>query len=621
MKKSEVNLSIIMPCYNEGKNIFKNIYKTIKVIEKFEKNFEIICVNDGSKDNTESEIIKATKKDKRIKLVSYKKNQGKGYALKIGTKEAMGNLIAFIDSDLELSPSFIEKYIKIMEIQKADVVIASKMHKDSNLNYPIFRKILSIGYYLILKVLFRLEVKDTQTGLKLFKSKIIKDTMSILTTKSFAFDIEMLVIINKFGYKIVDAPIDLNFTRNHTMGRIKINDIFKMFYDTLKIFKKYFRKKLYIGDDNVKELFFFIGTEAELMKMYNIILEAKKRNYIVHIVSNGQNNIENSKYLEIIEEKIDVDLTKYIPKRKGMASYLKWFIKTRKLGIKTFKKLLKNKNKSNCLMFVHGDTLSTLMGAMIARKNKLKYVHVESGFRSHNWFSPFPEEIDRYFSSKKSIINFCQNEEATKCAEKYFKGKAVNTIYNTGIEILYSALEECKKEKIPKIIDEKYFLFTLHRQENLLNGNFLKNVVENICELSKKMKCVFIYHVQTKEALEKFGLWSEISKNKRIKIIDRQDYINFINIVDKSEFVIGDGCGNQQEFYFMGKPYLILRTRVEDNSEGLNWNAKPFENNFKNIIYFYDEYKKYTKKPIKMDILPSKIVLDEIDLYFKNACK
>ncbi len=619
MQKKEINLSVVIPCYNEGENIYNNLLEMSKIISNFEKNYEMICVNDGSLDCTEQEIKKASKKDGHIKCVTYSKNMGKGYALKIGTSKAEGKIISFIDSDLELSPIYIEHYINLMNDTQADVVIASKMHKDSILDYPLRRKVLSLGYYLILKLLFQLNIKDTQTGLKVFKADAVKGIMANLETNGFAFDIELLALMNQKGYKIVDAPICLNFTREHSMGRIKLKDILNMGIDTIKVFYKikFHKEKRITKMDNQKELYFFIGTEAELMKMYHIILEAKRRDYIVHIVSNGQNIITNSPYLEIIDEKIDIDLTKYAPKEKGMKNYLGWFVKTRRLGIKTLKKILKNKNNDNCLFIVHGDTLSTLMGAMIANKSRFPYVHVESGLRSYNWLSPFPEEIDRYFSSKKSLINFCPNEEATKYAKKHFKGKAINTYFNTGIEILYDALAKCRNNKEFKTVEKsKYFLFAIHRQENLLNKNFMKNTVDNICKLSKKIKCVFIYHEQTKNAMEEFELWAKIVNNKNIKMIERQDYINFINIVDHAEFVIGDGCGNQQEFYYLGKPYLILRTHVEDKSEGINWNAKPFENNFANILTFFDEYKDFKKKQVKMDKIPSKIVIDEIDSYF-----
>lgn len=619
-------LSVIVPCYNEEKCIFNNLLTMSSIIAKFSNNYEIICVNDGSIDNTEKEIKKALKRDKRIKLESYKNNKGKGHALKVGTSLAKGELIAFIDGDLELPPIYLMKYIEIMEQKDVDVVIASKMHKESRLKYPLKRKILSFGYYIFLKILFNLKVKDTQTGLKLFKSNVIKKVMPIIETDGFSFDIEVLSIINRLGYKITDAPVELNFTRGHAMGRIKTSDILKMFNDTIKIFwklriKKYYDKIIKKGNNDMKNIYFFLGTEAELMKMYTTVQEAEKRGYNTIVVSSGQNIIKDSKYLKIINKNIDIDLTKYAPKKKGIIHYLKWFIKTRKYGIKTFKNERKLRNFKESLMVVHGDTMSTLMGSIIARKVKLRYVHVESGPRSFNWLSPFPEEIDRYLSSKHSIVNFCQSDEATKCAKKFFKAEAINTHFNTGIEILSSALEECKLKKLKRPIKEKYFIFAIHRQENLLSKSFMSSVIQNICKLSEKMHCIFIYHDQTKETLENFGLWNKIINSENISIVGRQEYVQFINMIKHSEFVIGDGCGNQQEFYYLGKPYLIMRTKVESNTEGLNWNAKAFENDFSSINNFYNQYKTYKKEIIKMNKKPSTIIMDKIDEILFIGCE
>ena len=616
--EDNISLSVIMPCYNEGNEIYKNLLKTSKIISKITKCYEIICVDDGSSDNSYSEIKRARKNDKHIIALTYSHNRGKGYALKFGTSKAKYNFITFLDADLELSPTFIKKYLKIMNQENSDVVIASKMHKDSVINYPFRRKVISLGYYLFLKLLFNLKIKDTQTGLKLFKANVLKEIMPLLETDGFAFDIELLVLINKYGYKIVDAPIKLDFTRNHAMGRIKIKDIYTTFRDTIKVFFKTRKKQKGQIYDCHKYLYFFIGTEAELMKMYNIINEAKKRGYKVKIISNGQNIITSSPFLKKINEEISVDLTKYAPTKKGMKYYLIWFLKTRRYGIKILKTELKNKNKNNCLMIVHGDTLSTLMGSLISRKVKLKYAHVESGLRSYKWFSPFPEEIDRYFSSKKSVVNFCQSMEATNLANSLFPGEAVNTKYNTGIETLYDALAECEERHLKSPYKTDYFVFAIHRQENLLNANFMKNVSDKILAISTKMPCVFIYHEQTTDAMVKFNIWDKMANNKNITIIGRQNYINFINIIKNSKFVIGDGCGNQQEFYYLGKPYLIMRTKVEDKSEGINWNAITFDNNFNNIDDFFENYKKYEKKPIIMKVKPSKIVMDKIDEIMNN---
>lgn len=363
----------------------------------------------------------------------------------------------------------------------------------------------------------------------------------------------------------------------------------------------------------MKTLYFFIGTEAELMKMFRVIQEAQQRGYNCKIISNGQNDIKNSYYLKMVGEKIDIDLTEFAAAEKTAFNYLHWFLKTERLGLRVMKQ---EKAKNNdIIMIVHGDTLSTLMGARIAHKCGIEYMHVESGLRSYNWFSPFPEEIDRYFSSKNSVINFCQKTEAAEYAAKTFKGKAVNTIYNTGIEILYKAIDTIEKEGRKRPIEEKYFLTAIHRQENLMDGKFMKSTFEEIFKESESMKCVFIYHEQTKNALQKFGLWDKFENCHNIIKVPRQDYVSFINCVINSEFVMADGCGNQQEFYYLGQPYLIMRTEVEEDSEGLGWNAFCFRGEYTKISEFINHYQDYKKPRVVPEKLPSNIIMDAIDEY------
>lgn len=368
----------------------------------------------------------------------------------------------------------------------------------------------------------------------------------------------------------------------------------------------------------MKRIYFFIGTEAELMKMFHVINEAKERGFDCKIISNGQNDVSKSPYLEKVGGKIDVDLSKMMPNSKTASNYLAWFVKTEKLGCSVMKKIL-SECEEDVLMIVHGDTLSTLMGARIAQKSKVPYMHVEAGLRSHNWFSPFPEEIDRYFSSKKSVINFCQKKEAAEYAAKAFKGKSVNTCYNTGIEILMDALSEIENEHRERPVEEKYFLTAIHRQENLMNAKYMRHTFEKIFKLSESMKCVFIYHIQTENALKKYGLWSRFERCNNIIKIPRQDYVSFINYVIHSEFVMADGCGNQQEFYYLGQPYLIMRTAVEEDSEGLGENAYCFKGHYEEIDRFVDNYSTFKRPRIVPEKLPSVIIVDEIDEYFKRS--
>lgn len=238
-------LSILMPGYNEGARIYKNLIKTHNIVKKFSNDFEIIFINDGSTDDTVQQVKKAAQQFANIIIIDFGENHGKGNALKAGFDFCTGKFVAFVDSDLDLNPIHLKSFFKIMKNQEADVVIGSKMHPDSITNYPARRKFISTGYYFILKILFRLPIRDTQTGLKLFKYNALKEIFPKILVKKFAFDIELLSNIHHKGFKIAEAPIELNFQRQEKWGRIKLKDIYYVFIDTLAIFYRMYILKYY----------------------------------------------------------------------------------------------------------------------------------------------------------------------------------------------------------------------------------------------------------------------------------------------------------------------------------------------------------------------------------------
>lgn len=235
MARLQGTLSLIMPAYNEGERIFQNLHIAIAQVEPLAQQVELIVVNDGSRDNTWQEICRAADQDKRILPVNCPENEGKGNALRVGTAHAKGDYIAFCDSDLDLAPAQLDRFVEIMQKEDADAVIGSKMHPDSHVDYPLVRRIYSWGYYILLRILFRLNTRDTQTGLKLFKAQAIKPVMRMVLVKRYAFDIEVLALIHSRKGKIVSAPIDLVFQRVDN-GRINWNDIFRMVWDTVAVF-------------------------------------------------------------------------------------------------------------------------------------------------------------------------------------------------------------------------------------------------------------------------------------------------------------------------------------------------------------------------------------------------
>jgi len=240
---NNIEFSILIPAFNEADRIVATIKETENILAKFNPNYEILIVDDGSIDGT-SDIVKTySKNNKKIKIESYWPNKGKGFALKYGFGFLSGRYILFIDADLDLHPSHLVNLYEIMQQSHADVVIGSKQNRDSILNYPKIRKLLSSVYYLIIKILFSLPIKDTQTGIKLFKYDVLKVCLPRVIVKRYAFDLELLLVVNKKKYKIMEAPINLNAKRK--LGRIGLRDTFNVFKDTLGVFWRFYIKRYY----------------------------------------------------------------------------------------------------------------------------------------------------------------------------------------------------------------------------------------------------------------------------------------------------------------------------------------------------------------------------------------
>jgi dolichol-phosphate mannosyltransferase len=226
-------ISVVVPAYNEADRIRACLREIALVLEDLD--YEIIVVDDGSQDSTYQEAIAIAAENARIRPLRQSSNQGKGAAVFHGFQHATGEIIAFLDADLELHPSLLLSFIKIMHETEADVVIGSKMHPGSKLKYPWFRRITSTVYSRLVRFLFGLNLHDTQTGVKLFRANVLRRVVQRLQVRRFAFDLELLVAVGRFGYKIVEAPVVVSFQRAHG-GRIGGLTIGHMFVDTLRVF-------------------------------------------------------------------------------------------------------------------------------------------------------------------------------------------------------------------------------------------------------------------------------------------------------------------------------------------------------------------------------------------------
>jgi glycosyltransferase involved in cell wall biosynthesis len=229
-------VSIIIPGYNEGKSIFQNLEFSNAVFLDMFQEFEIVFVNDGSIDNTLVMAKNAAKIIPCLTIIDSPLNEGKGNALRLGTLQASGKYIVFMDADLELPPTQLPTFFGLLKSQNADVVIGSKLHPKSIINYPPGRKFVSFCYFIFIAFLFNQKFHDTQTGLKLFKAEVIKPVMKKIQVKRFAFDVEMMVMIARKKWNIVESPIIMEYKREQKWGRIRAKDILQVLKDTLAIF-------------------------------------------------------------------------------------------------------------------------------------------------------------------------------------------------------------------------------------------------------------------------------------------------------------------------------------------------------------------------------------------------
>ncbi len=234
-------LTVVMPAYKE-KAIEKSIRSTLQVLSELNCKYELIVVVDGFLDKTYENAKKVH--SKYLTVLGYKNNKGKGYAVRYGMARAKGDIIAFLDAGMDIDATGLALFYNIFLWTDADIVVGSKLHPLSNVQYPLQRRILSLGYQMFIRTFFGLRIHETQTGIKMFRRKVLEDVLPRLLVKKFAFDVEVLAVANHLGYrKIFEAPVKINYTNwSAVMSQGFIQVSSRMLWDSCAVFYRlYFR--------------------------------------------------------------------------------------------------------------------------------------------------------------------------------------------------------------------------------------------------------------------------------------------------------------------------------------------------------------------------------------------
>jgi glycosyltransferase involved in cell wall biosynthesis len=236
---TQIHLSIIIPVFNLERSISIMIQKTKEVFHSTPINYEMVFVNDGSQDNTLEILKKEQALDPRIRIISYPKNRGKGYAIRTGMMLSQGDMAMFIDGDLEISPnSMVLTYLN--ELQDSDLIIASKRHYLSKVNIPKSRDFLSRVFNLLVRIFIGIKIKDTQSGLKVGRGDTLRRIFGIMQVDRYTFDVELLLIASLLQLRINEMPVEMRIN-----GHLRIYEITKMLRDLIVISYRYRIRRWY----------------------------------------------------------------------------------------------------------------------------------------------------------------------------------------------------------------------------------------------------------------------------------------------------------------------------------------------------------------------------------------
>lgn len=231
-------ISLIIPCYNDEKVVPKTFSAVKKVLDKIGKQYEIIFVDDGSKDKTLEVIKSFEKKDKTVHVLEHKKNKGRGQAVQTGVAKAGGRYAGFIDSDLDINPKYLSGLYKLLSSGN-DMAIGRRVHV---LELPTLHRVfLSKGYHSLVRLMLGIKF-DTECGIKMFNRKKILPVLRQTKNKRWFWSTEIVTLAHYSGLRIAELDV-LRETNEETESSVDLLSDIKEYASELFRFRKELRQK------------------------------------------------------------------------------------------------------------------------------------------------------------------------------------------------------------------------------------------------------------------------------------------------------------------------------------------------------------------------------------------
>jgi len=258
---------------------------------------------------------------------------------------------------------------------------------------------------------------------------------------------------------------------------------------------------------------------------------------------------------------------------------------------------------------IHGDTPSTFISLVMAKRAGKRVAHLESGLRSFRWYRPFPEEMIRQLCTRYCDLLFAPSDWAEENLKQMkVRGKIINIGQNTNVEAMQYSLE-----RATDTLDRgsPYALVTLHRVETILRRSRLAFATSLIQDLASARRVIFVLHPPTEHKLRDFGLMESLSGLENLHMEPLMDHGRFLVLLRGAEFVITDGGSIQEEAYYLDTPCLVLRSETE-RREGLGGNVVMGDFDKGVIQDFLQHYGHYRSGQAIGSKLPSQRVLDSL---------
>ncbi|WP_396621527.1 UDP-N-acetylglucosamine 2-epimerase [Marinobacter sp. W-8] len=332
---------------------------------------------------------------------------------------------------------------------------------------------------------------------------------------------------------------------------------------------------------------FVIGTRAQLIKVAPIIVECEQKGLPVTLLMTGQHQETMQDLLDEFRVKSEQVTAAPAKEHATVLALIAWLPRAY-LGIRRQLKAL-HLNGTLINVLVHGDTLSTVLGALVGRQIGARVVHLESGLTSKKILDPFPEELSRRIVFRLSDIAMCPDAETLAHMKSTHPAcKAINTGGNT---IVDSIKLTGASRGGGSSVGQDYIVASLHRFQNIYNKMRLKSLVELLENIAKLNEVYFVLHPATRKRLVKAGLFERLEEHSAIRLLPRLGYSQFLHLAAESACILTDGGSNQEELAVIGVPTIIMRQATE-RSDGLGKNAI-LEGELPNGVLAFIEEKEY----------------------------